>query len=89
MAGKLCTGAPTNNAGAGILSSSKAFCEGLAWRAQGTAVAFPISDNPHEPGSEDADAWDAGWTVTNAAAGTTVDPDNCPCCAAPSNTISA
>jgi hypothetical protein len=89
MSGKLCTGEPTNNAGAGLLSQSKAFCEGLAWRAQGTALAYPITDNPFLAGSPDGDAWDSGWTVTNGAAASTVDPDAAPCCAVPLNTILA
>lgn len=69
MAGKLCTGSAQNNIGAAHLRSSKAYCEGIAYRAQGTAIAFPITGNPHDgTGSEAETAWDAGWTVANAAA---------------------
>ena len=89
MPGKLCFGTQFANAGAGRLSASHAFCEGLYWRSQGTAAAFPITDNPHAVGSEDADAWDRGWTVTDSAAGSTVDPTDAPCCAIPQNTIAA
>ncbi len=89
MAGKLCFGTLTNNAGAGRLSASHAFCEGLAWRAQGTALAFPITDNPHAAGSEDGDAWDRGWTVTDTAAGGSVSKADAPCCSIPQGTIAA
>lgn len=77
MAGKLCFGQVRNNAGAGHISQSKAYCEGAKWRAQGTALAFPKTDNPHEAGSEDAEAWDLGWDVAQAAAGGTLGTVGC------------
>lgn len=78
--GKFCYGEPTNNAGAARLSQSNAFCEGLAYRASGTALGAPITDNPHISGSPDADAWDAGWNVGNDSTGT-VSREDAGCCA--------
>jgi hypothetical protein len=89
MPGKLCTGAPTNNAGAGLLSQSKAFCEGVQYRSQGTALEYPITNNPFLLGSPDSDSWIDGWLVTNGAAASTVDPADAPCCAVPLHTILA
>ena len=90
MAGKICVGSATNNSGASNLRSSKAFCEGLNWRAQGTAAAYPITDNPFDgDGSEAEAAWDAGWTVANGAAGGTITASDAPCCAVTAATISA
>lgn len=63
MPGKLCTGAPTNNAGAGILSNSKAFCEGRFANFSGGV----IGDDPHLPGSSDSDAWLAGFADVTPA----------------------
>lgn len=84
---KLCNGQSNNQAV--NIRNSKSFCEGLQFRSQGTAIAFPITGNPHEAGSEDADAWDRGWTVTEAAAGGTVAATAATCCAVPQNTILA
>lgn len=89
MTGKLCTGAAQNNIGAGHLRSSKAFCEGLHHRAQGTALAYPVTDNPHVTGSEASDAWILGWTVADDAALGTVSKSAAPCCSVPQNTIEA
>ncbi len=87
MSGKLCTGNQTNNAY--LIKESRAFCEGMAHRAQGTAAAFPQTDNPHEVNSDANFAWLAGWTVTNDVAGGVINPANAPCCAVPTNTIVA
>ena len=81
MAGKMCFGSTYNNAGAGHLRSSKAFCEGIEYRTGGTAVARPKADNPHQSGSDAADAWDTGWDIAQAAAGGSVTPSSAPCCA--------
>lgn len=64
MAGKLCTGAVTNN---GFLpKESKAFCEGMFFRASGTASAKPITGNPEDGvGSQAETAWDAGWNYAD------------------------
>lgn len=87
MSGKLCVGEAANNAA--NLRSSRAFCEGVAFRAQGTAVAFPLASNPHVLGSEANDAWALGWTVTDDAAGGTVDKADAACCAVPQTTVLA
>lgn len=77
MPGKLCFGSTYNNAGAGRLQDSKAFCEGALYRASDTVLNVPITDNPHAPGSEAADAWDAGWTIADGASGTTLGAVGC------------
>ena len=81
MAGKLCNGRLTNNMGAARLSGSKAFCEGILYRSGGTGIARPISDNPHEDGAEDSDAWDTGWDIANDAAGGSITKTAYGCCA--------
>lgn len=66
MAGKMCTGVSTDKGFQ--LKESKAFCEGMAHRAKGTASNFPITDNPEDGvGSSAEAAWDAGWTVADDA----------------------
>jgi len=87
MSGKLCFGAtaPQNNAGAGRIRTSNAFCEGINYRASGTAVAKPAADNPHESGSDAWNAWDDGWDLANAATGGTLGAQGC---CAPTGTIS-
>jgi len=69
MAGQMSFGSDYNNAGAGRIRDGRAFSEGVMHRAQGTAVAYPITDNPLESGSEAAVAWDAGWTLAETNAG--------------------
>lgn len=81
MPGKLCTGATTNSTG--TLKSSKAFCEGMAYRASGTAIAKPKVDNPHVAGSDAATAWDLGWDFAEAGKSASVPLDtSATCCAA-------
>lgn len=75
MAGKKCTGTQTNNAGNS--KNSRAFCEGRNYRGTGTGLQAPITDNPHEAGSEAADAWDRGWTAVDISSGTSVGVDGC------------
>jgi hypothetical protein len=88
MAGKLCTGATTNNAY--NPDASKAFSEGMYHRAQGTAAAYPITDNPHDgTGSEDETAWDAGWNVANSAAPGAISQTDAPCVAIPLGNIAS
>ena len=89
MSGKLCTGGATNNAGAARISQSKAFCEGIEFRAQGTAIAFPITGNPHPAGSPDNTSWAAGWLAADASAGGTMDGADAPCCAVDGLAIAA
>jgi len=45
MPGKQCTGSAYNNAG--HFRDSIAYCEGIAYRASGTALSKPITANPH------------------------------------------
>jgi len=87
MAGKLYTGAVTNNVY--DPDASKAFSEGMYWRAKGISISYPSSDNPHALGSEDYVAWLAGWNVANAAAGSTIAATAAPNCAVPHNIILA
>jgi len=87
MAGKMYTGADTNNAAA--VSESRAFCEGATYRSLGTAVAFPIEDDPHLKDSPDSVAWIAGWNKVNAAAGGAVVRGAVPNCAITTKVISA
>ena len=82
MPGKLCVGKKVNNIGAGQLVSSKAYCEGMAYRASGTFAAKPVTDNPHPASSEAGDAWISGWTVADNASGGNVSKANLGCCAA-------
>jgi len=87
MSGKLCFGAsaPQNNAGSGRIRTSNAFCEGINYRASGTALEKPSDDNPHVADSDAWDAWDDGWDLANAAAGGVLGAQGC---CAPTGTIS-
>jgi len=82
MPGKLCVGEPINNAGAGHLSASKAYCEGMAYRASGTLIQRPFASNPHVQNSPDWNAWDYGWTKANDNAGGQISKADRGCCAA-------
>ncbi len=84
---KPCTGNQTGNSD--LMKESRAFCEGVAYRAQGTAAAFPQTDNPHDPSSDAYFTWLTGWTVANDATGGVIDPALASCCAAPQNVILA
>ena len=70
MAGKMCTGAVTNNSY--LPKESKAFSEGVHYRAGGTLAGRPVTDNPHVATTSAGVAWIAGWTVADdvAPAGT-------------------
>ena len=81
MPGKLCLGKPVNNIGAGRLGQSKAYCEGMAYRASGPFANVPITDNPHVAGSPDAISWDLGWNVADDASGGFISKANLGCCA--------
>jgi len=87
MVGKVCTGNQTGNSD--LIKESKSFCEGLAHRSQGTAAAFPSTDNPHAANSDANFAWLTGWTVANDATGGAVSPANAPCCAVSTATVLA
>ena len=69
MAGQYSTGKDLGNAGAGNLRLGTAYAEGVQYRASDTVLNVPITDNPLEPGSEAADAWDRGWTLANDNSG--------------------
>jgi len=69
MSGKLSFGSKYNNAGAGQLRECKAFGEGVQYRASGTVLSVPKTDNPHEAGSDAAIAFDLGWDLAEANAG--------------------
>ena len=72
MAGKICTGSADGNAF--NPRESSAYCDGMAYRASGTAAAKPKSDNPFDgDGSEAETAWDAGWDFADAAKGGAID----------------
>ena len=86
MPGKLCTGVSTQY---GFLpKESRAFSEGVYYRAGGTLLGRPASDNPHASGSSANAAWAAGWTVADdvAPAGTITATD-APCVAVPTNVV--
>ena len=86
MPGKLCTGAVTNNSY--LLKESKAFSEGVYYRAGGTLLGRPVTDNPHVATTSAGVAWIAGWTVADdvAPAGT-ITASNAPCVAVPTNVV--
>lgn len=87
MPGKLCTGAVLNNAFR--TKESKAFSEGIYYRAAGTEVTNPKLANPHAAGSSAADAWDRGWDVAEAASPGVISQSSAPCVAVPDNAIAA
>ena len=87
MPGYLCTGVSTDK---GFLpKESRAYSEGIYYRAGGTAAARPKTSNPHATGSSAHNAWDAGWDLAHAAATSTITASDAPCVAVPTNTISA
>ena len=78
MAGKICDG---NDASLGEIRNSRAYCEGMAYRASGTGAGNPISDNPYDgTGTEEEAAWDAGWNAAAGAAGGNLDINDMGCC---------
>lgn len=80
MAGKKCNGVDSYSAVK--VQNSKAFCEGMAYRASDTALNAPVTDNPHEAGSEAATCWAAGWDVAALSAGGNISKADLGCCAA-------
>ena len=86
MPGKLCTGVSTQM---GFLpKESRAFSEGLLYRASGTLLGKPVTDNPHVSTTSAGAAWIAGWTVSDTAAPAgTVSQSSAPCVAVPTNTV--
>ena len=66
MSGKLCDGSSHNSRVE--VRETKSYAEGALHRAQGTAIAYPVTDNPHQASSPASVAWIAGWDVAEAAA---------------------
>lgn len=85
MAGIKCSGHALKTANS---RESKAYCEGMAYRASDTAANAPITDNPHNAGDM-KDAWDAGWDVADAAAGGAIGKVEAGCCAMRGAAVSA
>ena len=86
MAGKMCTGAVTGNSY--LPRESKAFSEGLYYRAGGTLLGRPVTDNPHVATSSCGVAWIAGWTVADdVAPSAAVDQADAKCVAVPTNVV--
>jgi hypothetical protein len=80
MSGKICYGESWKNSGAARTSQSKAYCEGMGYRAAGGAPGFPLIDNPYVAGSPDWVAWGAGWNVADDNTGSTMDKADSGCC---------
>lgn len=87
MPGKMCTGAVTNQCY--LLKETKAFSEGVYHRSSGTALAKPLTENPHVATSSAGVAWIAGWQVANNASPGAIANNSAPCVAIPSNNIPA
>jgi len=85
MAGKMCNGYHNDNSY--LPRQSRAFCEGMEYRAGGTELERPDTDNPHKTKSPDGDCWHKGWEITNAAGGGALSQSDFPCCAIPTHTI--
>lgn len=78
MAGKVCDG---NDASGLEIRNSRAFNEGAEYRIQGASLTYPITDNPYDGTStEEEAAWDAGWTLVESYAGSTM-PEGVSCTA--------
>lgn len=67
MAGKICTGYENNNSFR--IGATQAFADGALYRGGGPAAGRPRANNPHPVGSEDYNAWDAGWVSIHSYAG--------------------
>ena len=88
MSGQLDFGTTFNNAGAARMSQATAFSEGIYFRAGGTLLGRPLTDNPHPVGSPDHDAWDRGWAVADDVAPSgTIDQADAPGVAIPTNVV--
>ena len=59
--------------------TARAWCEGMAYRAGGTLLGRPITDQPYAaPHLDELTAWAAGWTHADGFAPAGVlDPLNC------------
>jgi hypothetical protein len=86
MSGKFYTGAVTNNGYRP--KESKAFSEGVYYRAGGTLLGRPSASNPHASGTSCYTAWLAGWTVADAVAPSgTIAQTSAPNVAVPTNVV--
>jgi len=83
MSGSFCMGSTLKQKNQYRIRESRAFCEGVAHRTSGTAIAKPVTDNPHPAGSSASIAWIDGWDIADGKAGSAVDPIQAPCCAVP------
>lgn len=79
MAGRRCVGGLRGNGPE--VRESKAYCEGMAYRASDTASNVPVTDNPHEADSPAAIAWDNGWNVAQDALAGVIADEQLGCCA--------
>ena len=79
MAGKMCTGKNENSSF--NPNQSRAYCEGMTYRASGTALEKPVFDNPQPAGSEANAAWTRGWNVANGNTGGFISKADLGCCA--------
>lgn len=77
MPGDLCDGHANRN---GKVKDSKAYCEGMSYRASGIGTDVPVTDNPHEAGSDAWVAWLAGWNAADAYADGVMPVDAMGCC---------
>lgn len=89
MSGKLDFGIQFANAGSARIDSAKSFSEGIYFRAGGTAIARPLTGNPHEVGNENHDAWDRGWQVADDASPSAIAQSAAPGVAIPTNAVLA
>ncbi len=58
------------------LRLAKIFCDGMGYRAGGTLLGRPITDNPYTP-SPESKAWNGGWTEADDASPGTLPINNC------------
>ena len=88
MSGQLDFGIVLNNSGAARMSLATAFSEGIYFRAGGTLLGRPVTDNPHPAASPDGLSWIRGWTVADdvAPAGT-IAQASAPGVAIPTNVV--
>lgn len=80
MAGLMCNGDTLKTARA---KDSKAYCEGMAHRQSDYGTLVPITDNPHETGSDAWRSWEAGWNAADAYADGVMPRDAIGCCSIP------
>lgn len=82
IAGQLCSGHTLKN---GLVRDSKAYCEGMAYRASGIGTDVPVTDNPHQTGSDAWAAWLAGWNAADAYSDGVMPVNAMGCCSIPSD----